>query len=335
MIGEQPHQRRVAVLGRDVERRGADVAEKMAPEPHVGRIARGAAFLAERRLLPLDPDVRVRAAFEQLLRELQRRHLAGLHRRALRRIADAGRAVGARLAQPGDRVERRAARIRQVGVGAAIEQHRGQLVVGVDDGHAERARPVGRDVVHVGAARQQQRGGVEARVADGEEQRREAAGGLGREFAPASSSTAAASVLPSDAAHISAVCPRYGSTASTLAPRVQQQPHGVGAPGQRRRHQHRLAFVGGGVGVGARRDQALHDRRVAVERREVERRDVVAGGGLRAGAGAQELLDERAGRCAAPPSAAPWSRRRPGRSRPRVSPAASARRRRPGVSRRR
>ena len=72
----------------------------------------------------------------------------------------------------------------------------------------------------------------------------------------------------------------------------QQQPHGVRLPRQRRRHQHRLTFLRDRVRVSASLQQALHDRGVAVDGGEIERRDVVAGGGLGVGAGAEQQLDE-------------------------------------------
>ena len=77
-----------------------------------------------------------------------------------------------------------------------------------------------------------------------------------------------------------------------LGAALQQQPHGVGASRECRRHQHRLAFVRRGVRVGARREQSLHDRGVAVQRREVQRRHVVARGRLGVGAGAHQQIHE-------------------------------------------
>ena len=55
----------------------------------------------------------------------------------------------ARLAQPRERVQRRPARVRRVRIRAALEQQRREIEIGVDDGHVERARAVGRDVIDV------------------------------------------------------------------------------------------------------------------------------------------------------------------------------------------
>ena len=90
MINQQLHVRGVAVLRRDIERRRADIGQKMAPELDVRRIACRSAFFAERVLLPADTDVRVRAALQKLSREIQRRESAARQGRCMAGVPDAG-----------------------------------------------------------------------------------------------------------------------------------------------------------------------------------------------------------------------------------------------------
>ena len=147
----------------------------MPPELDVRRVLRRAAFLAERVFLPADAHVRIGAVLEQRFRQLERGHVARDRRRRMSGVADAGRAVRARASQPGERVQRRAARIGRVRIGAAIEQQRRELEIRVDDGHVQRAGAVGRSVVHIGAVVEQHLDGAGVAVADGEQQRRESA----------------------------------------------------------------------------------------------------------------------------------------------------------------
>ena len=126
--------------------------------------------LANGLLLPVDADVRIGAVFEKLLRQLDGADAAGGQRRPVRGIADAGGAVGAGLAEERQGMKRRSARIGSVRVRAAIEQHGGQLEIGIDDGHVQRARPVGRGLVDVGAAVEQDLDRIEVAVPDGEKQ---------------------------------------------------------------------------------------------------------------------------------------------------------------------
>src|SRR4030095_8927299 len=103
-----------AVLRRNVERCRAAVAEEMTSQPDVRRVSRRAAFFAEARLIPLDACVGIGTVLEQLPGELNRGDLAGLLWRSDGCVADAGGAIGPRLAQPRDGVERRPARIGEV-----------------------------------------------------------------------------------------------------------------------------------------------------------------------------------------------------------------------------
>jgi hypothetical protein len=167
---------RVGSVGSATERRRAVVAEQVTSEPDVRRVARRAPLLVEARLAPVDARIGVRAMLEQRLRELKRRDRADRLRRSLRCAADAGRAIGAWLAQPGDGVQRRSARIREVGIGAMLEQNRGELEIGVDHRHTQRARSVGRLFVHIRPMLQQQRGSADPRTPHGQEEGREPAG---------------------------------------------------------------------------------------------------------------------------------------------------------------
>src|SRR5262245_27342756 len=99
----------------------------MPAELDVRRVSGRAAFLPELRFFPIDPDVRVRAVVEQLLRELERGYAAAWRRGRMSRVADAGCAVAARLAQPRQRVERGAARIGRVRIRPAVDEHRGEI----------------------------------------------------------------------------------------------------------------------------------------------------------------------------------------------------------------
>jgi hypothetical protein len=269
VIGEQAHQRRVAVLGGDIEGGRADITEKMPSETDVRGIAGGPAFLAERRLAPVDACVRIGALFQQLLRQLQRGDFAGLLRRSLRRPADAGGAICTRLAQPGDGVERRAARVRQVGVGAAIEQQRRELEVGVDRRHAECARAVRSHVVDVGALLQQQLGRFDMCVADRKEQWREAAGRFPLQIGPRFEQHRRCCRIPFGRGPHQRRLPLVRFDGVDLRTARQEQPHRIGPACQRRRHQHRLAFVGSAIGIRAGVEEPLHDGGVAVERGQI------------------------------------------------------------------
>src|SRR5205823_948274 len=99
---------RVAVFRGDIERGRTDIRKKMASELDVRRIARRAAFLAERALFPVRADVRVGAVLEQRLRKVERGHASTRERRRVSSIADAGGAVASRLSQPRQRMKRRA-----------------------------------------------------------------------------------------------------------------------------------------------------------------------------------------------------------------------------------
>ena len=89
-----------------------------------------------------------------------------------------------RLADPGDRVQRREARRLVVRIGAGLQQRRGQFEMAVFDGQDQRrGRPAAscavlslgpHGFVHVGAGLEQPEDDVGAAFAHGEEQRREA-----------------------------------------------------------------------------------------------------------------------------------------------------------------
>src|SRR5262245_24522223 len=111
MLVKQAHQRAIAVLCRDVERCGAVLTEQVTSKPDVRRVARSAPFFSKRRLAPLDTRVWIGPVLEQLVSKLERRDVAGRNRRALRRVANTRRTIGARLAKPCDRVERRTSRV--------------------------------------------------------------------------------------------------------------------------------------------------------------------------------------------------------------------------------
>ena len=78
-------------------------------------------------------------------------------------------------AHPGERVKRRPAWIGCVGIGAAGQQHRGGLVVGVDDCESQRARTVGCGGVGIRVRREQRLDGGHVISARRKEQRRPAA----------------------------------------------------------------------------------------------------------------------------------------------------------------
>ena len=92
-----------------------------------------------------------------------------------------------------------------------IDQRRRQSEVRVDDGHVQRAGPVGRDVVDVGSVSQQDLRRLEAIVAHGEEEARPAGLRFRIDFRAGLDQQSAAAALPADAAHINAVCPLIGS----------------------------------------------------------------------------------------------------------------------------
>jgi hypothetical protein len=95
----------------------------MPAEEQTRRVSRRAAERLELDLGPVDADVGIHAALEQQLRQLETRHLAGRPRRRRRELAGAARAIRrAGLAQPGDRMQRRCARVGQVRIGAVLEQ---------------------------------------------------------------------------------------------------------------------------------------------------------------------------------------------------------------------
>ena len=139
----------------------------MPAEEQPGRIARRAAERLELHLVPIDADVGIGAALEQLPRELEARDLARRLRRRRRELTGAAGAIRrARLTQPGDRVQRRRARIGPIRVGAMREQHARHFVVSVDDRDVQRGRAVGRQIVRIGALLEQQPNRIELGIAD-------------------------------------------------------------------------------------------------------------------------------------------------------------------------
>ena len=107
-----------AVIGGQQERRRAGPAED-----------------ASSRRAPLEPRVDVRPVLHELLDELEAGQVPGADRGGVAVVVVAA----VRLADPGQRVERREARALVVRVGARLQQDDGQLEVAVLDGQDQRA----------------------------------------------------------------------------------------------------------------------------------------------------------------------------------------------------
>ena len=137
------HQRR-ALFGVRQRRIGADVDERLhqlGVGGQRGEEERRRAELVHARVvqvhLPRHPRVDVRAARRELLHEVEAAQRAGAFRRRIV-VADA------RPADRGDRVERRVAGLRDVRIGAGVQQRRGQLEMRVRHREQQRARARGR-----------------------------------------------------------------------------------------------------------------------------------------------------------------------------------------------
>ena len=98
------------------------------------------------------------------------------------------------------------------------------------------------------------------------------------------------SSCPSAAAHISAVCARRLSRASTVCPARQQRLDGTGAPRPGRQHQHGFAVRLLRVRIGARLEEEADDRGVAPGRGQGEWPHTVAVGHVHARAGPHERV---------------------------------------------
>ena len=110
---------------------------------HGGQEERGGAGPAEDappRRAPLEPGVDVGPVLDELLDELEAGQVPGADRGGVAVVVVAP----VRLADPGQRVERREAGPLVVGVGPGLEQDGGQLEVAVLDGQDQGARPPGR-----------------------------------------------------------------------------------------------------------------------------------------------------------------------------------------------
>ena len=222
---------------------------------------------------------------EQLLREVQAVHLAGRPRRGRWQLADASVARDARLAQPGDRVQRRSARIGQVRVGAVVEQHRCGFVERVDDRDVERARGiVRREIVRVRAVIEQEPHRFDLGVADREQQRREPRLRLrGDVRARRNQRARYVDVAFARGPHQGRLpSPRLGSV--DLDAMREQRFDGADVAAQRRAHQWRLSFAGKRVRIGAGLKEPLDGRGITVVARKLEWRDVepIRGGRRRA-----------------------------------------------------
>ena len=172
MVGEQTHVGRVAIVRGHVEGRRTDVGQIVPAQRDQRRITGRPAFFVELLLLPLNPRVRVGAMLEQRFRQLERCDLPRRLWNTIRPPAETVAAVGAGLPQPGERVQRRAARVGRVGVRAVIQQHRRDLVVRVHNRHVQRARAILRHVIRVATMTEQRANRVGVAAADGEEERR-------------------------------------------------------------------------------------------------------------------------------------------------------------------
>jgi hypothetical protein len=186
------------------------------------------------------------------------------------------------VAQIDGRIERRAAvRVRDVRIGAALEQHRRKLVMAVDDGDQQRARIVGARLIDVGAAVEQRARGIELALPRREQERRHAtrraALGLRRCRRRQRGIGAPGEQQPHDVGVTFSRRPHQrGLPAELLRVRVgaavEQQFHGLGIARVRRQHQHGLAFARqDGVRVLAGVEQPRDDGGVTVAGREVER----------------------------------------------------------------
>ena len=109
-------------------------------------------------------------------------------------------------------------------------------------------------------------------------------------FAPAPISACTTGACPSAAAHISAVWPRDSSLASTVAPAASRALSDRQRAGPRGGHQRCLAAGKRRVGIGARLQQQVNDRGIAVGAGQRQGRDAVATGRLHVGAGFHQQL---------------------------------------------
>ena len=190
-------------------------------------------------------------------------------------------------------MQRRAARIGRVGIGAVLEQHARQFVMGVDDRQRQGARVVGAGVVHVRARREQRAHGVDMSAAHREQQRREPAAGPRLDVGACRGELGDRRGVAFAAAHISAVCPCHVSRAWTFAPRVEQRLDGVDPPVRAAAIRAVSPFGGGRVRIGSGVEQAGDDRGVAGRRGDRQRHDPVAIGSLDIRATRDERLHDR------------------------------------------
>ena len=175
-----------------------------------------------------------------------------------------------------------------VRIGAAIEEEAGKLEVRVVQRQHERAHAVGHPLVDVGARFEQGARGVDVAAAHGKEKGRELAGRRG------------VNVGAGGRQHPDGRCAIFGgrphqrrlSLAGFLGIDVRaaadERLHGVHVARPCRRHQHRLAFGQGRVGIGSGGEQLFDHRGVAVGRREMKRCDAVAVRDLRLRAGLEQ-----------------------------------------------
>ena len=144
---------------------------------------------------------------------------AGRQRRPVAGVADAGRAVRTGLAQPRQRVQRRSARI-----GRIRDWRRDRATCDASSKYALTTAMFSALVPSGAASLTLAPWSSRTLAASAWSLRTANSSGVKPAFdfaftsAPNAISTSAAAALPSDAAHISAVCPLYGSMAFTFAP---------------------------------------------------------------------------------------------------------------------
>ena len=194
----------------------------------------------------------------------------------MRSVADARRAIGSRFAQPRDRVERRAARVGHIGIGAKVQQHAGQFKVSVHHGHIQRVGAVRRNIIDVRTVPQQRLHGFDVSLAHREQQRRETALRFRVHVRAEFDKLFDRGAVPVGSRPHQRRLGARGIRCIRVRTVFQKKPHDIRVALRRCRHQCRLAVECGFVGVRTGGQQLFDDRCVAVGACEIKRCDVIA-----------------------------------------------------------
>ncbi len=272
----------------------------MAPEHEARQVARSTETLGEGLLFEIDAEIGIRTMFEQLLADVERGQAAERPGRGFRFARErCGVPGGARLVKPGERVQRGTTRIPGIRIGAVVEQQRSEVVVGIHHGDVERARAVGRPVLHIGAELKQPAGGIDPVFAHREEECREPRGRLRRDVGACLDERrdrrrVAFGRRPHERS-LAAKLLRGVHVCSVL----QQRFNRCGRTVQRGVHEERLPFARRRVGIGAGLDQPGQEFRTAARGCQCKRCYAIARSRIDFGArGEQQFRDlERTDPC--------------------------------------